>query len=196
MAKVILVLGHGPTKSQDPGATGNGTGELVWNEDFLLNYLIPMLKANNIDSVMVRRTRVRVMPYKEVNAVAKSGDICISFHLNSYDAPSANGMEVLFYGTSKNSRRLATALANNISEEMGSVKRWGKDEKGNSVRNGTVPITSSKQRGYPLLRHTVTPCALIEPFFVSNPDEVMKFTKRKEDYAKAVMKSIKEYFNI
>lgn len=196
MNKVIVVLGHGPTKDQDPGAVNKSSGmsEFAWNEEFILNFLIPQLRKWDIPFSFVRRTQRKVMPWREVNQAAKPGDICISFHANAFKPNIGDGFEVLYYHASKNSKRLATLLRNNVNPVIGNRLRWGKDDKNEPVENGLVPISESKDRGYPLLRNTSTPCALLEPFFIGTDKELDSINGKKREYATAVCKSILEYY--
>ena len=194
--KVIVVLGHGPTKEQDPGAVNKASGmsEFVWNEDFILNFLIPQMRKWDIPFSLVRRTKARVMPWREVNQAAKPGDICISFHANAFKDNIGDGFEVLYYHTSKNSKRLATLLRDNVNKVIGNRLRWGKDDNGESVENGLIPISKATERGYPLLRNTSTPCALLEPFFIGTDKELANINDKKREYATAVCKSILDYY--
>lgn len=180
MSKVILNVGHGGL-TKDPGACDNGIREHYWNKEFVETILIPKLKEANIEYAEVNQTIYKTLATK-INSVAKKGDITLSFHLNSSES-NAEGPEMLYYVNSKNSKRLATILQKNVLNAL-------KIEKD---RRGIKPKTLA-DRGGSLLVRTTTPTVILEPAFVSNLSDISRLDLYKKEYADAVVKSIKEYF--
>lgn len=181
MSKVILNVGHGGL-TKDPGACGNGIREHYWNKEFVETILIPKIKEAKLDYTEVNQTIYKTLAAK-INNVAKKGDITLSFHLNDSDNKSAEGPEMLYYVKSKNSERLATILQKNVLNAL-------KIEKD---RRGIKPKTLV-DRGGSLLVRTTTPTVILEPAFVSNLSDISRLDLYKKEYADAVVKSIKEYF--
>lgn len=181
MSRVILNVGHGGI-TKDPGACGNGIREHYWNKDFVENVLIPKLNEAGIEHAEVNQTVYKTLASK-INGVAKKGDITLSFHLNDSDNKTAEGPEMLYYVNSSNSKRLATALQKNVVEAL----KLEKD------RRGIKPKTLA-DRGGSLLVRTTTPTVILEPAFVSNLSDISRLDLYKKEYADAIIKSIKEYF--
>ena len=190
--KVILVPGHGGKapkgEYQDFGAVSKdeSVDEFHYYQDLIKNYIIPELEKEKIEYAYVERKTKKIMPYAEINAVAEDGDFAIEFHYNAYDIESAQGSEYLYYPTSKGGLKLATILRDNISETMGFALRTNDKSK-----QGLRPTSTGN--GSPVLKNTKCPTVLIEPFFITNPEEFKKATENKKELAKAVVSAIKEY---
>ena len=190
--KVILVPGHGGKapkgEYQDFGAVSKDetVDEFHYYQDLIKNYIIPELEKDEIEYQYVERKTKKVMPYAEINAVAKEGDFAIEFHYNAYDIEAAQGSEYLYYPTSKGGLKLATILRDNIKESMGFGLRTNDKSK-----EGLRPTSTGN--GTPVLKNTKCVTVLIEPFFITNPVEFEKATENKKELAEAIIKSIKEY---
>lgn len=175
--KVILNIGHeGITK--DPGATHWGVEEHAWNKDFVNNHLVPKFKEAGIDTqVIIQQTYPTL--WKSINKIAKKGDLTLAFHLNSAD-PKATGTEMLYYEKSSNSKKLATLLQTNVVEALG-------------LRSRGLQACNLQSRGGSLMVRTSTPCVILEPAFLSNENDYKTIDAKKDLYADAIVKSIKEY---
>ena len=190
--KVILVPGHGGKapegEYQDFGAVSKDetVDEFHYYQDLIKNFIIPELEKEKIEYAYVERKIKKVMPYKEINSVAKDGDFAIEFHYNSYHIEAAQGSEYLYYPTSKNGLKLATLLRDNIKQSMGFALRTNDKSK-----QGLRPTNSGN--GSAVLKNTKCPTVLIEPFFITNPVEFEKATENRKELARAIVKSIKEY---
>ena len=190
--KVILVPGHGGKapkgEYQDFGAVSKdeSVDEFHYYQDLIKNYIIPELEKNKIEYAYVERKTKKIMPYAEINAVAEDGDFAIEFHYNSFNIDSAQGSEYLYYPTSKGGLKLATILRDNISEKMGFALRTNDKSK-----QGLRPTSTGN--GSPVLKNTKCVTVLIEPFFITNPEEFKKATENKKELAKAVVLAIKQY---
>ena len=190
--KVILVPGHGGEapkgEVQDFGAVSKDKeiDEFHYYQELIKKYIIPELEKENIEYAYVERKNKKVMPYAEINAVAKAGDFAIEFHYNSFHIETAQGSEYLYYPTSKGGLKLATILRDNIKQAMGFGLRTNDKSK-----EGLRP--TKEGNGASVLKNTKCVTVLIEPFFITNPVEFEKATKNKKELAEAIIKSIKEY---
>jgi len=87
---------------------------------------------------------------------AKAGcSFVVSFHFNSFSDPRANGAEV-YHNAKGNAQTIAEKLLTAITEVLKNRPRGVKDAKGS--RAGFI-------------RHYHCPAVLLEPCFISNPDE-------------------------
>lgn len=180
MSKVILNVGHGGL-TKDPGACGNGIREHYWNKEFVETILIPKLEEAGIKYTEVIQTVYKTLASK-INGVAAKGDITLSFHLNASDS-NAEGPEMLYYVKSSNSKRLAEILQKNVLHAL----------KIEHDKRGIKPKTLA-DRGGSLLVKTSTSCVILEPAFVTTLSDISRLDLYKKEYADAVVKSIKEYF--
>ena len=178
MKKVILNVGHGGVK-KDPGACGNGFEEHAWNKDFVNNYIVPECKEQGVDYVIVYQDYYSKLPDK-INDLANKGDVTLSFHLNAAEK-MANGVEMLFWHTSKKSKELAEFL-----QEANIEATHLKDRK-------ILPRVRG-DRGWTLLYKTVTPCVIVESGFITNKNDMEVLEATKKELAKYYVAAIKNYW--
>jgi len=105
-------------------------------------------------------------------------DIFVSIHANSYSDSDAEGIETLYYPTSKEGRRLAQSTQRQLISATRAVNRGIKDRDNLYV-----------------LKHTNMPAILVELGFISNPVEEEKLHNKeyKTKQINAIVKSIIDY---
>jgi N-acetylmuramoyl-L-alanine amidase len=175
-ALVIIDPGHG---GSDPGCTGDRglvEADVCWD-------VAQRLAARLIYSgARVRLTRTEA---EECSATERArrgneigGDAFVSLHLNTHDEPTPEGASTFYFGGS----RSGEALADKILDEL----------TGLGLRD-----CRSHARSYTILKETRMPAVLVEPVFITNPDE----EKRLEDLdfrsmlAAAIARGIIRYFH-
>lgn len=101
----------------------------------------------------------------------------ISIHANA-GTSSANGSETYYYNSSRGDKKLATAILNEIGEEVGTKLR--------NVGYGNFSV----------LRNSTVPSTLIETGFVTNPSDAAKLgsSAYQDKFAKAIAEGIQSYF--
>lgn len=179
---ICLDPGHG---GSDPGAVGpNGIRE----KDVALKVALKVgniLKQRGINVVYTRTTDKRLGP-TELTDLQKRCEISnganakytISIHCNSFDVPSANGIETFYYkGGSREGQRLAEAIQRHLIEDIGLTNRGTKDGSDLYVIN-----------------HTNSASVLTELGFISNPREenILNSDSYQNRYANAIAKGIFE----
>lgn len=176
-ATIMIDPGHG---GDDPGdVTNDGAREAdaCWQVATRLADRLASLGAR------VRFTRnetegpdssTRATRANEIDA-----DLFLSIHLNGHAEPTAEGSSTYYFGGS----RAGESVAEQIQEQL--------------VRLG-LRDCRSHARSYPILRETRMPAVLIEPVFISNPDEA----KRLEDHeflgnvAHAIATAVRRHFEL
>jgi N-acetylmuramoyl-L-alanine amidase len=110
-------------------------------------------------------------------ANAEHADLFVSLHMNSHDKSNAEGACTYFFGGSRSGERLAESVQREL------------------VALG-VPDCRSHPRSYQLLKETRMPAVLVEPGFISNPEDA----RRLEDpefraaVANAIATAIRRYY--
>ena len=173
--KLIAVdPGHG---GSDPGSiAANGRYEKAYTRD-ISDRLIKLIQENGGTVLDLRAgdesptLGVRTSQANEANA-----DLFLSIHVNSFTKPYANGTQTYFYKPEDKQ------LAKFIHKEM--LKALGlKDEKLRSAR-------------LYVLRFSTMPATLIEPLYLSNPDEfaLLETPAIRQKIAQAVYDGTVNYF--
>lgn len=178
MKKIGIIIGHG---GKDYGAFSKDKkyNELEYNT-VIAELLSNELQNKGYSTVIHNRGYNRVENVKYLNDC--NLDLIISLHCNSSDNENATGTEVIHHPKSKNGKKFAEILSNNISNMLCLKNRGAK-----------IPFNN---RGSYLLDKTKAVCVISEPFFISNDRDLKIGILNKETYVKSIVKSINEYFNI
>jgi len=105
---------------------------------------------------------------RSCNSYNKNGRLDISLHLNSA-APTATGVEVLYY----DQKSLAARVSQAISEAIGIRDRGAKERKDLRVLNSTN-----------------APAILIELAFITNADDMGKLLNNKQNVISAIVRTV------
>lgn len=185
-ALVCLDAGHG---GSDSGAVGpGGTRE----KDVTLKVTLKLkelLQAKGMRVVMTRTTDVDVIgpdasPYEELSGRAEVANrnlanIFVSIHCNSFTTANAHGTETHCFPGSREGRRLASGIQNQLVAFVGSAENRG-----------------VKETDFAVLRYTDMPAVLVELFFLSNPEqeEALKSEATQGKFADAIAAGVVTYF--
>lgn len=115
---------------------------------------------------------------KAINAT--EADISVELHCNAFNN-EASGCETLHWYRSKNGKKLAQYIQNEMVAALGNNDRGLKS-------------INSKGRGATVLKETNMPMVITEPFFIDNPKEFDNAVNKIDKLAKAVAKGIVNYF--
>ncbi|HDR7242615.1 TPA: N-acetylmuramoyl-L-alanine amidase [Bacillus mobilis] len=168
---MVKVLHAGHTRGG--GARGNGYEESAVARQFLPIQLEAFRKVGEsvvdvTDNVSTTQTANLNKLVRDCNAVANN-ELNISYHFNSSDDPSSNGVEVLYY----NDRALAAKVGTAISKASGLRDRGPVERKDLAVLNGTK-----------------SNAILIELSFISNASDMKKFFDNMQAIANAIVQAI------
>lgn len=138
----------------------------------IVNRLMDLCKANNIDSVNIVDTQKDISlsdRVKSANKIAKSSDkkcIYVSIHANGFNKESANGWSVYTSEGETKSDGIATILFEKAMREF----------KGEYMRKDTYSDGDvDKEANFYVLIHTSMPAILSENFFMTNYDNCHKY---------------------
>ncbi|MEA2498503.1 MAG: N-acetylmuramoyl-L-alanine amidase, partial [Actinomycetota bacterium] len=176
-AHVMIDPGHG---GQDPGERGPGgsaEADLCWD--------ISRLVAERLvgSGAQVRFTRTEPegpeVSERALRANEEGADFFLSIHLNWHDEPTAEGASAYYFGGSRGGQALADAVQTEL------VKLGSRD-------------CRSHARSYSILRETRMPAVLVEPAFISNPDEEKKLERLefRATIADALVAGIRRYYEL
>ena len=185
--KIYIDQGHNPTSYDNAGATGNGLYEqdLTFTIGILLAELLKVdgrfevcLSRPTADTVLGTDNDssldARIKGAKDFGA-----DYFISLHVNSYEAASANGIEVY------------VANQNSVSYDFGSA-----------LLKGLISSTNLYNRGMKLgpelrvLKNATMPAALLEMGFISNSSDAALLSQSPELFAQGIYNGILDYFDL
>jgi len=178
MKKCALVIGH---KKSSPGAINStsGVSEFVYNDSLSIDI------ENEVSSVSsgvqiqrIYRRTLKMLP-NDINEY--SPDFIISLHCNAFDG-LVSGTEVLYYHRSSMAKNIAKILNKHLTEALGLKNR------------GLKPKNSENRGGY-LLKYTIAPCIIAEPFFIDNDEDFKIATEKRELLIKAYANGIKAVAN-
>lgn len=176
---VVVDAGHG---GSDPGASGNGLIEKVWNLE-VARILKEKLEEVGLTVIMTRNSDTFVSLARRAEiANENNADLFISIHFNAFNG-SANGWEDFIY--------------NALSSDSTSP------ELQNAVHNAVIPLLNQygltnrgkKRANFAVLRLTNMPAVLIEAGFADNAKDakVLKQAQYKEDLATALTNGVQAY---
>jgi N-acetylmuramoyl-L-alanine amidase len=172
---IVIDPGHGGEDTGDSALDGPSEADLCWD-------LAERLAAAIADSGgRVRFTRTETegpdASERARRANAIDGDIFLSLHLNSHSEPTAEGASTYYFPRSRAGEILADCVKDNLVD-LG------------------LRDCRSHPRTYSILRETRMPAVLIEPVFITNPDEAKMLLDPdfRTTLAVAVAAGVRRYF--
>ena len=166
------------TQEYNQFVTG-GTEEYYTN--LIADAMVPYLRASGIDFT---RNNPGGTVVDSINASnAGNYDLHLAIHSNASSAsnPGANtGVQVYYYPTSNNGRRLANVIADNYK---------GLYYDPNKV--ATIPTTNLAE-----VRRTKAPAALVEVAFHDNPTDAQWIRNNIDGIAQTLSRSVADYLGV
>lgn len=165
MAKLFIITGHG---AGDPGACGNG-----YQEAERVRALAQRIKALGGDDVMLSETNRNYYKDNGISKLTISKDYkIIELHMDSSADPNVKGAHVIIHGDFK-----ADAYDEKLAEFITGIF----EGRSNKIvgRTDLANPTRAKIKGYNY--------RLLECGFISNADDVNKFSSRMDEIAKGIL---------
>lgn len=169
--KICINGGHCPGK--DPGAVG----EYLQEADVAKQLMHSV--AGYLRNVGYEVLEVQENELHEITDASNAwgADIFVSIHCNAATNRSAKGTETYCYGGGKG-ELLAYCIQRQIVKSLRTVDRGVKFSKELYV-----------------LRHTDCPAVLAETAFISNPEDEALLRDNLDDFARAIARSITDYYS-
>jgi N-acetylmuramoyl-L-alanine amidase len=175
-ALVVLDPGHGGDEPGRRSAGGLAEADVVWDLAVRLADRLTGMGAR----VRFTRTEAECPDFSERARRANEiqGDLFVSLHLNEHEETTAEGASTYYFHTSGAGR----ALAEGIQEALADL----------GVRD-----CRSHARSYTVLRETRMPAVLVEPVFVTNPDEAKRIEEPefRAALAEAIAAGVSRYYS-
>lgn len=174
---VVIDPGHG---GEDPGAIGVGG---VSEADVCWKLAVDLAERLAVYGARVRFSRREPESLDDSERAERANelgaDLVISLHLNDNEEPTAEGASAYHFPTSG----AGTELATSILDEL--------------VHLGCHDCRTHPAN-YPILRETRAPAVIVEPAFISNPDECKKLDDagQRAMYADAIVAGIRAYAGV
>lgn len=180
--RIMLDAGHG--FPPDPGLVGAGglheseAAETIVESlgNILLEEGVQILHSRRRGEYLAENERARVANEQDV-------DLVLSIHMNSSTDPTAGGASCYYFGTDKYHSPYGYRLANHIQDELISAL-------------GCMDCRVHRM-ALPILSDTRMPVVIVEPAFLSNPEEERLL--HDPDYigriSTAILRGMRSYFS-
>jgi N-acetylmuramoyl-L-alanine amidase len=185
---VVLDAGHGLGNTgeglYDPGAVYEDTHEsrIVLDQALRVGEI---LESQGFNVVYTRTNEGTGTPLasRAITANNVGADIFVSFHVNSYEDNSVQGVRTYHYPGSVNGSRLARTIGNSLVEEL--------RESTHGFNQGYDPV---RGRDFDVLRRTTMPAVLLESGFLTNARDRDYLVNLPQEVAEGIAEGIVEYF--
>ena len=163
--RVAVVIGH---QSKSPGAANENfeASEFTFNESLAKDIKANFAHVNMTDEIEIvyRETNYSELP-GQINALKP--DLIISLHCNAFNT-EINGCEMLYYHKSTKGKEIAKIFQSHLVDIFENKDR-------------DIKPKGSEDRGGYLLKYTIAPCIITEPFFIDNDDEYLNAKELFDD---------------
>ena len=176
MFRLYLDAGHGTLAAgiHDPGAV-SATGLRECDVALAVVQKVKTILPKWIDCKLSRthHNSLNGIDARVAEANDWPADLTLSLHCNSFTEPTANGSEILIYGTGGKAELYASEIINRYCAALGLYNR------GIKVRTDLG-----------ILKKTNHPAVLLELAFLSNPRDELALKMRQEDMAIAIADAV------
>ena len=170
-----LVIGH---KKLSPGASNSASGL----SEFSFNDKLSAEIEREVSGVIVQRVYRRTYRTLPGDINELNPDFIISLHCNAFNK-KVSGTEVLYYHRSTKGKLMAEMINPKLFEALGLNNR------------GERPKHSEDRGGY-LLKSTVAPCVIVEPFFIDNDSDLKIAMDNYDALVQSFSRSVEAIANI
>jgi N-acetylmuramoyl-L-alanine amidase len=176
-ALVVVDPGHGGVDPGERGPSGAREAEICWD---LAGRLADRLV---ISGARVRFTRTEVenpdVTERARRANALDAELFVSLHLNTHARPAAAGASTYYFGGSRAGELLAESIQGRLVDVgLGDCR--------------------AHARAYPILKETRMPAVLVEPGFISSPEDEIRHERLdfRAAVADAIAAGVERYYGV
>ena len=176
--RVFINPGHAPNGNPDPGAVNAYTGLRESDVACAIGEAV----KNYLEAAGCECRILQSDSLGEIVSDANNwdADVFLSIHCNSAASEQANGTETFYYYSSRYGKKLATCINNQLVNSLSLTDRGIK---------GAQP----RVNGLYVLSNTDAVAVLVETAFISNADDVVLLTEKKDDFARAIARGVTDY---
>lgn len=180
---VALVVGHRPSSRGAVSKDGR-VNEFDYNSQ-IAPEVQRILESRDIECVVIFRPdkpKGKKSQYEQMVDLVNASEalVAVELHLNAVGSPAAFGASVLYSGSTRG-REVAQAVQAAVVAALGTQDRG-------------VHARAREGRGGSFLHDTKMPAVIVEPGFVSNPEDLTRLRTRTAEYALALADGITNYF--
>jgi N-acetylmuramoyl-L-alanine amidase len=179
--RIMIDPGHG--YPPDPGETGPGGLRESDAAERLSEMLGERLAGAGAILVYSRRKGEYFSePERADRANEREVDLILSIHMNASNDPKARGTSSYYYSSGNYRSPFGYRLANHIQDQL----------------VGSMGLMDCRVHGraYPLLRETRMPVVIVEPLFITNPEEeaLLRDNSFLAGLSEAIVEAARKYF--
>lgn len=175
--RLAIDPGHGGSERGGEGPAGETEADFVFT---LAAKTARLLDGNGAHTMLTRGPNDG--PSSSQRARLANGfeaDLLISIHLNSHPSPVAAGAATYYFQHGAVASEPGEHLADLIQQELAAAGR---------------PNCGAHGKAYPLLRETRMPAVVVEPCFITNPQELQMLPDSFDVMAGALVNAVERYF--
>ena len=175
--RIVLDPGHGGDDTGGIGPEGETEADWVFRLSAKLGLLLDGRRAH---PMLTRGPNDGPHESQRAQLANRFGaDLLLSIHLNSHPTPIAAGAATYYFQGGTVASEPGEHLAELILAAL--------------IRAGR-PDCSTHGKAYPILRETQMPAVVVEPGFITNPDEFRRLSESLDDLAEAMLQALEQYF--
>lgn len=178
--KIVIDPGHGGTDAGELGPNGDTEAAAALR---IGRRLKDLLEEQGASAALTRRESENPGSTARARVANDLGaDLFISIHLNAHPSPNAEGAASYFFSAAEVGSEPGEHLANLVQEALRGTGRRDCRAHGKS---------------YPVLRETSMPAVVVEPAFITSPDEARMLSDPAgvDAIAKALTLAVEAYFS-
>jgi N-acetylmuramoyl-L-alanine amidase len=179
--RLVLDPGHGGDEPGARGPSGESEADLVFP---LAAHLAERLEAEGAEVSLTRGPHDGPTDSERARRANEAvADLLISLHLNSHPNEMAQGVATYYWEHGGIASEPGEHLADLLQDHL--------------VRCGLVNCRSHG-KAYPILRETRMPAVVVEPGFITNPDEAKMLSApgTAEPVIRAMVRAVRAYFRV
>ncbi|HEX2053079.1 MAG TPA: peptidoglycan-binding protein [Actinomycetota bacterium] len=176
--RIVLDPGHGGEETGGVAPDGETEADWVFRLSAKLGLLLDERRAHPVLTRGPNDGPTESQRAQLANRFA--ADLLLSIHLNSHSKPIAAGAATYYFQGGTVASEPGEYLAELIQQALISAGRTD---------------CSTHGKAYPILRETQMPAVVVEPGFITNPEEFKELTESMDELAAAMLDALERYFS-